>query len=612
MRWSVIALLGCLTAASTAPAAVIVLANFTPNEITVTVAEADSKPQRVTLAPAQVAPVTVIGPADITFPATPAATFRLDPYNAYALLPDPKTGIRLEGIELPGNPPERDARPELNPAPRLPVKVPVTLLVDDSDPRADRVWQPALRTRFDEAAAVLEAHAGIRLEFVGFATWKSDPAAGDVPALLADFEAQVKVKPGQLAIGYSSCRVPENEKEPAPFGACRGFPTTHILLREARPRAESEKVEALVHQLGLAFGAVLTPDPGSVMRATLGDGRAMHPKYRMRFDPLNVLAMNIWADELRRGPVARTADVSALNRTRLTRVYKALLKARPGDSSALTYLNEFDRGDIAKAPDPQNPVDPGGLNPKPPDPIAKKDPPASRSSRDVVARAVVQAVTARARMNLGRGGLVGDELTAAYVRAAAEAALVVDGVAGPEARVAGFLIGLGVALDDSETLRSDALTGAAAKAAETDAEREERLAVLGNPTLRGRRDLCRRFALGCATAELTAPGRAEEIAVDRALSLTAGQRPAGIGFPAIAVEFGGIAFVRGLRENPDLLRRLSVKFTPADWLPDTTGLRDALSVERFDADFGDPSDDRFQAILTDIRGRLKKLPTPAR
>ncbi len=97
---------------STAPAAVVVIANFTPADLTFTISEPERKPQTVKLAPAQIAPVRVTGPADIIYPARPTkATFRLDPYNAYVFLPDEKAGCRLEGLELPGNPPERDARP---------------------------------------------------------------------------------------------------------------------------------------------------------------------------------------------------------------------------------------------------------------------------------------------------------------------------------------------------------------------------------------------------------------------------------------------------------------------------------------------------------------------
>jgi len=35
------------------------------------------------------------------------------------------------------------------------------------------------------------------------------------------------------------------------------------------------------------------------------------------------------------------------------------------------------------------------------------------------------------------------------------------------------------------------------------------------------------------------------------------------------------------------------------------GLRDGLSSERFEEDYGDAEDSRFRAVLNDIRNRLK-------
>lgn len=598
MKRLLLALAIALGVAPAARAAFVVLTNFTPEEVKVTITEPKRKPQTVALAPFQVAPVTVAGPAEITFPAKPAdATFRLDPYHAYVLIPDKKTGRQLHGVEMPGNPPEQDARPELNPAPRTPVKIPVTLLVDDADPRTEQLWHTTLRKRFDEAAAVIEAHAAVKLEFAGFDTWKSDPDAQDLAALLDEFTAKAKVKPGGLVVGYTS-RIhpdPKEPEKPVEYGAYRGFPTRHVLLREGLPRNDWEKVEALIHYLGLALGATLTPDPGSVMRPEIADGLALRRDYRFRFDPLNVLAMNLWAEELRRGPLGAVADASAANKLRLIRVYKALLKTRPGDSLAMTYLDELDR-DIALNPAPK----------KEQRPAVKKGPPAKMTPRDEVARRVVRAITIRGRDNTGPAALTGDALTAEYVKAAATAALQEDLTADPADRVSGFLLGLAVALDDSDALRADPLTADAVKLAESDADSEERLAVLGNPTIRGRRDLCRRFAVGCGTGELLSRPRAEEVALERFASPDARAKRAGLSFPGLAAEFAGIAFAQVDHTSLDPIRLAAEKFTPGDYLPATDGLRDGLSAERFREDYGDPGDPRFQAVLDDIRGRMKK------
>ncbi|MBX9624330.1 MAG: hypothetical protein K2X82_11025, partial [Gemmataceae bacterium] len=404
-------------AAPPAPAGVVVLANFTSAPVTVTVAEPGQKPRPVALAASQVARVVVRGPADLLYPAKPAEVrARVDPYHAYVLVPDEAAGRRLEGVELPGKPPERDARPEADAPPAAPVEVRVKLLVDDADPRADALWQKTLKARLTEAAAVVEAHSGVRLVLADFGTWESDPTADSLPRLLADFADKVKAGPGELAVGYTSRKLPPDDPG---FADAKGFPSRHVLLREWRPRTEAAKVEVLLHHLGLALGAVPLPDPGSVMRPKLADGLANHTEYRYRFDPLNALAMSIWAEERRRGPLGEPADASPAGRARLARVYGAILKARPGESRALAYLNALD----AAAPEAvaQVPPPPGPKKDGPPAPI---EPSAGKVGRDGVAAAVVRGVAARAK-KLGATQVprTGDDLTVTYIEAAVAAAL---------------------------------------------------------------------------------------------------------------------------------------------------------------------------------------------
>jgi hypothetical protein len=580
-------LLALILAAQPARAGVVVVANYTTEPVAFTVAEPKAKPRAHTLASNHVAPVDVAGPADLAFKAKGRDfTYRIDAYGGYVFLADKDAGVRLEGIELPGQPLERDGRPEVNPVPRdPPVKVPVTLLVDDADPRAGQLWRKELRARFDEVAGVVEKSCGIRLEVAGFATWKSDAEAKNLTDLLAGFEAGVKVKPGALAVGYTSRKI--DEKDDPAFGICRGLGARHVLLREWRPKNEPERAEALLHFVGQALGAVGTPDPGSAMREKLADGYILARGAVLRLDPLNALALNLWADERRRDPDIEIATLSAANRHRLTRVYKALLKANPGDALALAYLESLDR-DVARNPEPQ--AEPKKPERRPPEP----------GKRDELVRQVVQAVAARAAENSAAASpLTGDELTAAYVRAAAEAALKQPG---PEA-VSAFLVGTGVALDDTDSLLSHPDTVTAAKGAETPDERKARLAALGNPTLAGRRDLCRRFFVGCAAGELLPQHAAEKLAVGRVAADL--QSPGGLCLPALAAEFAGISFARAAAGDPEQVRKMGEKLRASDHLPSMDGLRGGLSADKFAELYGSADDDRFAAVLADIRKRLK-------
>jgi hypothetical protein len=567
-----------------------VIANYTPEEVTFTVAEPGEKSRTHTIAAYNVLPVSINGPADLKLPIEgKGASVRVELANAYAFIPDRAAGLRITALELPGQAPERDARPELNPVVRKPVKIPVTLLVDDVDPRVDKIWQAEVRKRFDSAAAILEKQTGFLFEFAGFDTWISDNKSKDIQAQLNAFETAVKVKPGALAVGFTSQKLDDAQPE---FGACRGLGAAHIVVREWRPRGDPERVEVLVRYLAISLGAVTSPDPGSAMRPKLGDGQALHSRYVIRLDPLNALALNLVADQRRVG-LTQLETVPLPDRVRLFRVYSALLQASPGDPLAVDYVNALDK-DVARVPDPKNPNG-----------VGKKEPlgVADQAKRIDAIRVVVRAITERAKSNTGPAALSGDELTAAYIRTAATA---VQSIEEPN-RITAFLLGIGVALDDAGSLRDDPVTASAVAGVETMAEREERLAVLGNPTMRNRRDLCRRFAAGCGTGELLTPTAAENSSVGRMQFDQ--HRPSGLSFSSLSAEYAGIAFARSIRENPEVIfKRLRDKFSSSDVVPETKGLRDGLGPDKFEDDFGGVNDERFKAVILDIRKRIQALP----
>jgi hypothetical protein len=308
--------------------------------------------------------VTLAGPANLTSPAGKWEAIRVDPYHAYVIQADDMGRVRVEGIELPGRSPERGAVTDKTPknAPkrdsvrRDPVKIPVTLLVDDADPRTTARWRADVRKRFDGAAKILEAQTGFRLEVEGFDTWKSDREATTIEAHLTFFEAKTRVKAGGLAVGFVSRKLDEGKN--VPYGACRGLGAAHVLVREWVPGNEGEQVEVLVHYLAIALGAVESSETESVMRPRLGDGQALFAGFVVRLDPLNALALNLWADQRRVG-VMTIADVPPIHRPRLLGVYRALAAGRPADARAAKYAKELEQN-LPKSDDPvANPPDPG-------------------------------------------------------------------------------------------------------------------------------------------------------------------------------------------------------------------------------------------------------------
>jgi len=591
----------CLTNPS--PAAVIVVGNYTLQPVILVVTQAEGPAQTVRLESLQLSPITVSGAVDVTFPTRTGNTkLRLEPSNAYVLLQDEKTGVRMEGIAQPGDPLAEDTKPGEGLAPkRVPYKYPVTLYVDDTDPRNEKFWQAALRQRFEEAAETVAKHSGIQFELKGFGTWNASPEAFEPTGMLADFEKKVRIRDGELAIGYTSRKV--EDKPEIPFGACRGALSTHLLMREGRPKNEAERVEALTHFLGQAAGAVLSPDPGSAMRAKIANGLAISAKYQVRFDPLNTLAMSLWAEELRKGPRLTLADVAPANKARLSRVYKALAAAMPDDKLATNYATEFDNAMAAVRPK---------VNPMAGDPPAVVEPARSgRTPLQEATRQVLLGIVARADLNTrapsvaAEGELVrlqGDRLTEAYIRAAADAAWTVEEQFRPDA----FLMGLGIALDDAGLLRSDSVMESFVKAVESETEREKRLALLGQPTLRSRRDLCRRFAAAGAMTNLLGASAAQQGSVKVALAQAA--RPTGFSFPALAADLAGLEFAQQVKGRPELIAKWRGGVNISEALPAMDSLREGISPQRFERDFGDPSDPRFTRVLDEIRERIAKLP----
>src|SRR5262245_2488393 len=133
--------------------------------------------------------------------------------------------------------------------------------------------------------------------------------------------------------------------------------------------------------------------------------------------------------------------------------------------------------------------------------------PAQEPARPVDgAREVVGAIIREARRNAAAARpATGDDLTILYVRSAAAAA----GRLPREQAAGALLLALGVALDDSDVLRGNRLMGGLCRQIETDDERRKRLAVLGSPTVRGRRDLCQHFVVSALLTEASGAALAE-------------------------------------------------------------------------------------------------------
>jgi hypothetical protein len=234
------------------------------------------------------------------------------------------------------------------------------------------------------------------------------------------------------------------------------------------------------------------------------------------------------------------------------------------------------------------------------------------------ARTVVAAVVEAGRRNArlpARGApgaeapfrRSGDELTTYYIREAAAAARRLPA----EHAVPAFLLGIGVALDDSELLRDQPLTGLLWRQVEPAEARAARLEVLGKPAVHGRHDLCQHFAVSAALAAVAGPRAAEAAGV---LKETLDARPGGSGFSFadLSADLSGVAFAQELTRSPGRLAEVARTFAVADFAVPPAGLPEGLSRADFARQYGSTTDERFLRKQEEIRKAIRALPGYAR
>ncbi len=501
--------------------------------------------------------------------------FDLEPYAAYVFV-TVKGKLELKGIEFAGKPiPTTDIPDQDILLPEF--KIPVRLLMDDANPFARKTWEPKLKSRFQEASNIIKAACGVRFELAEVGEWKSDPDASSLENLVSDLEEKEKPGAGGIVVGYTCRKLPAVKPAFTLLGPSRGPLKSAILIREGIPNGSGSQVEVLVHELAHYLGAVRIPDPESVMRPSVGDGKANFAKFEIRFDPINVLLMNLWVEELRSGKVKKWNNLRPEAKARLIRVYGTLEQSYPECPLAVAYKDLIAAEPLKVAAEPAPQVAAVPVAPKA-DPAP---PPANLSNKEKAIGRVVRGITLRAVDNAKKpeGGadprLKGDALTADLVRTAANVA------AGEEegVRLAAFAIGLGLALDDSTILRDNPLVRTMCHAIEPDADRKERIAALGSPTVRDRRDWCQHFAVSVALAEIVGPKLAEQVGVGKELSDMQG--PSGFSFADLTADFAGVEFYNRLKKDKAMLERVKDKFAVADYVPDQTGISDGLSVKEF-------------------------------
>jgi hypothetical protein len=566
-------------ATATGRADVVVMANRSRVPVAFRI-DRDAVPQEsARLLPGETLAVSTRGPCDLTYDAGGGSIeYRLDANAVYLFVPGPEGTVAVSQVDLGGTAETGEGRDVPATAPPSDVaELPVKVLVDNHELTRRDVWEPRLRKRIAAVSDVLEQTCRVRLKIVAVEQWESHPDATEFSQALDEFRRRVDPQPGALAVGFTG-RYRSPVVGQLHLGGTPGLLQTHVLVREwSATMSEPEREEVLLHELGHYLGAVHSPEPTSVMRPVLADKQAIRTRFRIGFDPVNTLLMNLIGEEIRLRQARAVSDLTEGTRRRLGQIYGALAAAVPDDNSARQY---------------QYQVGMAG------------DTPLSEAVRDIVTAVRDAARQRQASASAAAAGLRQDRLTEHYVRRAAEAA----GQAPQDVAPVALLLGLGIALDDSPTLLENPLTRELSERVETPDQRRERRALLSGPTLVDRRDLAQHFFLSAYLTAVVGAPAAE--AAGLAKELTDARQASGFSYIDLAANLAGIAFAERLLRRELPLAELARRFRVADVMPDLADLPEGLRWPEVQSHFTTEGPETFVRYRDEIRSRIARLRTP--
>jgi hypothetical protein len=608
-----------------ASAATVVLANRTAAVVEFSLQGASATARSYKLPAAELVAVRVEGTATVSFNTKEGPrAYQIEPNSAH-FFHRGSGSLELESIgfgEIDGeNVPAattvdntKTQSPADTPAvPKEPLKISVKLLVDEEERATRPRWEERLRKRLQTASDIIRQHCGLTFHLVGVQTWESDNQAGEFEQSLREFEREVAAAPARLAIGFTSQY--QLQEGRVHMGGTHGPLGTHILLREwSQHVSEPERLELLLHELGHFLGASHSPEGDSVMRPTLADRKALSRSFRIGFDPVNALVMNLVAEGMQTTEVRSLRQLPAENRRLLQRIYATLVHAQPEDPASPVFLALVSDRPAVRLPPPAL-ADPRPssftLNPTALLPRLENLLPLVDATRSVLAE-IVGAAGENSRRPVGRQAAgeelfrrADDSLMEHYVRRAATAAQRQNETVRNQA----FFLALAVAVDTTNLLRDHPFTAEMLKRLETDAERDARLVVIGQPTLRGRHDLAQHYFVSAAIAALAGSALAESAGLAKELNDSAGG--SGFSFADLAADLAGITLAEQVQSGRIPLARLQRSFPVEKYLPSLSGLPDDLSQAQFAQTYGGAGDPRYQAMLRDIRQRIEGLFTLA-
>jgi hypothetical protein len=560
-------------------AAVVVLVNRTETPVKYQILRDKKSPTADSLAAGDQRVVPYEEPIGIAFIAGKTEhRYRLPPNTIQVFAPR-EDSFALTSLALPVPPGEEDLPP---PRPRIiartTLKIPVKILADSAQPAVRKIWEKEFRERLAKVSKIFEDHCGVTFEVVAVEIWQSNAAITDFTESLREFEVKVRPAPAKLAIGFTSqYQRPDGETH---LGGTRGPWHPYLMVREwSQHVSKNERLEIVAHELGHFLGAVHSGAPDSLMRPKLGDRLSNIAGFRVGCDPLNTLAMNIFADELRAGPYRGLHGMPLDARRQLLRIYSVLGKEVPKDPAAPQYIAMLNL------------------------PTRKPQPAAPKMSLADATKAIVKAIVEAAGINhMAIRVYEGDDLTEFYVNRAAAAAANLP----PEVAADALLLGLGIGLNNEVWVRNIPTFGAFCRQIETNEEFSDRVKQLGQPTFGRRRDVALHFMISAALTASVGPAAAEKAGLLKELGDAEGT--SGFSFIDLSADLSGIAFAQAVRQRRISFAKLADAFSTPQYVPEIDGLQENIPLKDFQKNFGSLDDARFQKEFQKLKSRVQQLP----
>ena len=279
-------------------------------------------------------------------------------------------------------------------------------------------------------------------------------------------------------------------------------------------------------------------------------------------------------EEVRRRGVHSLRQLSPTVRLRLGQLYGALGPTMPEDPAAASLSRRVVGPLIAAA-------------------IAKGAGAAVRRSPEGPA-AFLEALTIAARQ---------DARTNPMVRIAAS---VASSKTNQQQQRRDFLIALGFAFDDTDTLARLPKLSLLAKKYDPPEKRKARRKIMGQPTARGRADTAKHFFASAALTAVMGPVEADLLGL--AKEAIDSQGGSGYSFADLAANRAGIRFAEQVLAGSFTFPLLAKQFEINHFVPSLEGFPEGMSNEEVVDRYGGKGDPRFEAVLNQIDERIDALP----